>query len=77
MGAIGAAILAREGMERDGGQTRFKGFETSEMDYRTRSFECDGCSNRCEAIEMLMACEMISRWGGRCGKWEVLVSDHH
>jgi predicted CoA-substrate-specific enzyme activase len=75
MGAIGAAILAREKMERTGGQTRFKGFETSEIDYRTTSFECDGCSNRCEIIEMLMAGKMIARWGGRCGKWEVLVSD--
>ena len=72
MGAIGAAMLARERMERTGGQTRFKGFETSEIEYKTLSFECDGCSNRCEIIEMLMSSEMIARWGGRCGKWEVL-----
>jgi hypothetical protein len=71
MGAIGAAMLAREKMQRVGGKTRFKGFQTSEIEYRTASFECDGCSNRCEVIEMLMEGKMIARWGGRCGKWEV------
>ena len=75
MGAIGAAMLAKEEMERSNGRTKFKGFETSEIDYRTVSFECDGCSNRCEIIEMLMAGKMIARWVGRCGKWEVLVSN--
>ena len=69
MGAIGAAILAREKIEQSRDErTRFKGFETSEIEYRTRSFECDGCSNRCEIIEMLMEGRMIARWGGRCGK---------
>jgi predicted CoA-substrate-specific enzyme activase len=75
MGAIGAAILARERIESADGKTRFKGFETSDIEYRTRSFECDGCSNRCEVIEMLMEGKMIARWGGRCGKWEVLASN--
>jgi predicted CoA-substrate-specific enzyme activase len=74
MGAIGAAILAREKVERADEQTRFKGFETSDIEYKTQSFECDGCSNRCEVIEMLMEGKMIARWGGRCGKWEVLAS---
>lgn len=80
MGAIGAAMLAREKIERTGKRTKFKGFENSEIEYRTVSFECDGCSNRCEIIEMLMSGEMIARWGGRCGKWEVMaesISDSH
>ena len=71
MGAIGAAMLAREGIARVGGRTRFKGLGTSEIDYRTSSFECDGCHNRCEVMEMLMEGRMIARWGGRCGKWEL------
>ena len=71
MGAIGAAMLAREGIARVGGRTRFKGLGTSEIDYRTSSFECDGCHNRCEVMEMLMEDRMIARWGGRCGKWEL------
>ena len=75
MGAIGAAILAKEEVTRSGAKTKFKGFENSEVDYRTRSFECDGCSNRCEIIEMLMEGKTIARWGGRCGKWDVQVED--
>jgi len=70
MGAIGAGILAREKIQKTGNETKFKGFGTSEMDYKTAGFECDGCSNRCEIIEMLMDGKMIARWGGRCGKWE-------
>ncbi len=71
MGAIGAAILAQETIVQTK-RTRFKGFEVSEVDYKTRSFECTGCPNLCEVIEVLMNGEVISRWGDRCGKWEVL-----
>jgi activator of 2-hydroxyglutaryl-CoA dehydratase len=70
MGAIGAAILAREKINKNNSKTLFKGFEISEVDYRTAGFECNGCSNHCEIIEMLMEDKMIARWGGRCGKWE-------
>lgn len=71
MGAIGAAMLAQETIVQTK-RTRFKGFEVSEVDYKTRSFECTGCPNLCEVIEVLMNGEVISRWGDRCGKWEVL-----
>lgn len=71
MGAIGAAMLAQETIVQTR-KTKFKGFEVSEVDYRTRSFECTGCPNLCEVIEVLMNGEVISRWGDRCGKWEVL-----
>ena len=71
MGAIGAAILAQETIV-ETKKTKFKGFEVSEVDYKTRSFECTGCPNLCEVIEVLMNGEAISRWGDRCGKWEVL-----
>jgi len=70
MGAIGAGILAKRKMQKAGGKTNFKGFETSEVNYRTSGFECDGCSNHCEIIKMLKDGKMIARWGGRCGKWE-------
>ncbi len=71
MGAIGAAMLAQETIV-ETKKTKFKGFEVSEVDYKTRSFECTGCPNLCEVIEVLMNGEVISRWGDRCGKWEVL-----
>jgi predicted CoA-substrate-specific enzyme activase len=71
MGAIGAAMLAHEYMSHHGGDTRFKGFAASEMDYATRSFECQGCPNLCEVVEIGVGGEVLARWGGRCGKWDM------
>jgi hypothetical protein len=73
MGAIGAAMLADEHMRRHGGNTRFRGFAAGELDYTTRSLECQGCSNVCEVVEIRAGHEVLARWGGRCGKWETLV----
>ncbi|MDI6704009.1 MAG: acyl-CoA dehydratase activase [bacterium] len=70
MGAIGVAILARE--EVKGKNTNFPGFEVSDIEFRTRSFECGGCPNNCEVIETLRENKVIDRYGDRCGKWEVL-----
>lgn len=70
MGAIGAALLARENsspLEK----SRFKGFEVSDMDYSTSSFICQGCSNNCEVVKIQVEGKTLARWGGRCGKWEV------
>lgn len=71
MGAIGAAVLAREDMMVDPRPTEFKGFEASHIDYRTRSFACGGCENNCEIIKIMVDEEVLARWGGRCGKWEI------
>jgi hypothetical protein len=70
MGAIGAAMLAREYTSRNGANTRFKGFAINQVDYATRSFECQGCSNLCEVVEIRVGSEALARWGGRCGKCE-------
>jgi hypothetical protein len=70
MGAIGAAMLAHETHSHNGGGTRFKGFAAAEMHYKTRSFECQGCSNLCEVVEIRVDREVLARWGGRCGKWD-------
>jgi predicted CoA-substrate-specific enzyme activase len=40
MGAIGAAILAKEYMESTGAATKFRGFESSEFEFLPTSFEC-------------------------------------
>jgi len=69
MGAIGAAVLARERMQR-GGPTKFRGFEVSHADYRTGSFQCDGCPNQCEIVEIFVDGALVARWGGRCDRWE-------
>jgi len=72
MGAIGASLLAREHAARNGGTTQFKGFETDQLVYATRAFECKGCSNHCEIVSITVNDEPAARWGGRCRKWDVL-----
>lgn len=71
MGAIGAALLAQESMMLDYRPTNFKGFGASALDYKTSSFACGGCENNCEIIKIQVDDEVLARWGGRCGKWEV------
>jgi predicted CoA-substrate-specific enzyme activase len=72
MGAIGAALLAQEQVAADGrSRTRFRGWEVSELEYESSSFECNGCPNQCEVVRILVGGELLARWGGRCGKWEV------
>jgi len=70
MGALGAAILARE--ETKGESTKFAGFGTAQVQFATRAFECDGCPNQCEVIETLREDKVIDRYGDRCGKWSQL-----
>lgn len=69
MGAIGVALLAREAVGKKG-YTSFRGFEVSDMHYRTGSFECRGCSNHCEIVEIFIEGRVAARWGGRCDRWE-------
>jgi predicted CoA-substrate-specific enzyme activase len=76
MGAIGAALLAKEEMARRPRQTCFRGFEMSRTDFRTTSFECDGCPNHCEVIEIYLNAILAARWGGRCDRWDQLERSH-
>lgn len=68
MGAIGAALLAKEAVagKRD---TAFKGFETADWRYSAGGFECQGCPNGCEVVEISAAGAVLARWGDRCGRW--------
>lgn len=68
MGAVGAALLAREAVARKG-PSRFKGFRVADTEFKAGSFECSGCSNLCEVVEITEGGEVIARWGDRCGKW--------
>ncbi len=71
MGAIGAAMLAREQMRR-ARATRFKGFAVGDLSYRTVSFECRHCSNHCEIVQVSVNKKVAARWGGRCDRWDVI-----
>ncbi|HEX3026141.1 MAG TPA: acyl-CoA dehydratase activase [Clostridia bacterium] len=69
MGAYGAALLAKNFMEKCGGKSRFLGFKNAENHFENRSIECSGCSNLCEVIEIRSNGAVVARWGDRCGKW--------
>lgn len=72
MGAIGVAILAKEEVRKKG-FTNFKGTSIHKIDYKVNGFECDGCSNVCEIIEIKEDGKLLARYGDKCGKWSNLV----
>ncbi len=68
MGAVGVAILAREEVKKKG-FTSFKGTSIHNIDYNVNGFECDGCSNICEVVEIREDGRVLARYGDKCGKW--------
>lgn len=68
MGAIGAAILGKEMAEKER-KTNFKGFNLADSKFESNSFECSGCSNRCEVVKLIENNQEIGCFGDRCGKW--------
>jgi predicted CoA-substrate-specific enzyme activase len=74
MGAVGAALLAREAVKKSL-SSRFKGFNVVDINYRAGGFECSGCANCCEVIEIRKNEEIIARWGDRCGKWSTALNN--
>jgi len=68
MGAIGIALLVANNLPE---KTKFRGFSLSDKNILTKSFNCDGCPNKCEVIEAYIENELLSRWNDRCGKWQI------
>jgi predicted CoA-substrate-specific enzyme activase len=68
MGALGAALMAIEGRNRQDGRSEFRGFAALNRDYATRTSECKGCPNLCEIVSITMDNETIAQWGSRCGR---------
>ena len=72
MGAIGAAILAREHISDTAGKTSFKGLGVSEVKFTPKAFNCADCPNHCEITYVEQeGANIIARWGSRCGKWTI------
>jgi predicted CoA-substrate-specific enzyme activase len=71
MGAIGAALIARRLMLRQGGESSFVGFGIGEMDFETRVFACEHCPNQCEVVELKREGELVDRYGHRCSRWDI------
>jgi predicted CoA-substrate-specific enzyme activase len=69
MGAIGAALLVKDHIERTGAVTKFRCSDNMRGDFRPKTFTCNGCSNRCEVVEISSENNVIARCGDKCGKW--------
>jgi predicted CoA-substrate-specific enzyme activase len=69
MGAIGSALLAQDQIECGDEPTKFTGFSVTERSFVPRTFNCNGCSNVCEVIEVTSDGRILARWGDKCGKW--------
>ncbi len=67
MGAVGCCYLGREAARNK--PTGFKGWEAAQFHFRPTSFECKGCPNLCEVIQIFENDVLVARWGDRCGKW--------
>lgn len=65
LGAIGAALLAREKINATAGKTRFRGYDIAQVDYSIREFACHGCSNSCSIQEFKVEDERTF-WGDKC-----------
>jgi predicted CoA-substrate-specific enzyme activase len=74
MGAYGAAIFAKEEIDKSGNDTCFCGFDRINEDFDIKSMECKGCPNMCEVIKVSSNGEVTACWGDRCGKWSALSS---
>lgn len=70
MGAIGAAILAREKTMAGREKTKFRGFNALQTEFVPSSFTCTGCANSCEVIKVTAGGQVIAIWGDRCGNWK-------
>lgn len=68
MGAIGAAIIAKKTVKKVG-RTNFRGFELAGSNIFSKSFECEGCTNKCEVVKIYENNAVIGYFGDRCGKW--------
>ncbi|MBI5181372.1 MAG: 2-hydroxyglutaryl-CoA dehydratase, partial [Nitrospirae bacterium] len=69
MGAIGAALLAKEEHNISYTKTNFRGFEVKDFNYNTTSFECKDCANVCEIVDLSLKGGSLAKWGDKCGKF--------
>ncbi len=75
MGALGAAILAKEEIIAQKEPTHFKGLQIVNNPITTESFDCNGCSNQCEVVELKQEGILLACLSDKCGKWSQRISD--
>jgi predicted CoA-substrate-specific enzyme activase len=67
LGAIGAALLARDRLQGTGSTSRFRGFDIDRTEYELREFTCKGCGNHCAIQEFAVEGEK-TYWGDKCSE---------
>ncbi len=65
VGAVGAALLAREKAAITGNVSKFRGFSLEKVNYTLREFICKACSNFCQMQEFTVEGEK-TYWGDQC-----------
>ena len=65
VGAVGAALLAKEKMLATRNVTKFRGFSLEKVNYHLREFTCKACSNFCHMQEFTVDGEK-TYWGDQC-----------
>lgn len=75
MGAIGAAILAKEKVKKTK-KSKFRGFESVNLEYKVRGFECNDCPNMCEVVEIIADNKILARWQDKCGKYSNYTNEN-
>ena len=65
IGAIGAALLAKEKANALDITTKFRGYDLNSIDYSIREFTCKGCSNYCDIQEFTVEGQK-TYWGDKC-----------
>jgi len=65
IGAIGMALLSRDRMADSQQPSRFRGYNLDEVDFTTREFVCQACSNFCDIKEFKIEGNK-TYWGDKC-----------
>lgn len=65
IGAIGMALLARDRMATSKQPSKFRGYNLDKVDFTTREFVCQACSNFCDIKEFKIEGNK-SYWGDKC-----------
>lgn len=72
MGAVGAALLARDQSLAADRPSGFRGWQMCEEEITTSGNACGKCSNNCELVALRYAGRILAYFGDRCGKWSNL-----
>jgi predicted CoA-substrate-specific enzyme activase len=65
IGAIGMALIARDRMKDTGRASRFRGYDLNRVNFTTREFVCQACSNFCDMKEFNIEGQR-TYWGDKC-----------